>query len=53
VIYELLHGKAPLAHVASQEELKKLLKVPLRADQFRADLSEEMKELLTRCLEVD
>jgi serine/threonine protein kinase len=50
VIYELLHGKAPLAHIGSQEELKKQLKVPIRTDQFRSDLSCELKELLQRCL---
>lgn len=39
VIYELLHGKAPLSHLASQEELKQHLRIPIRDDQFRQDIS--------------
>lgn len=39
VMYELLHGKAPLHHIGSQEELKKELKKPIKNDQFRSDIS--------------
>lgn len=53
VVYELLHGKAPLSHIGTQEELKQLLRVPIKKEQFKADLSPEVKELITRCLEVD
>ena len=53
VIYELLHGKAPLAHIGSQDELKRQLRVQMKGDSFRADLSSELKELMLRCLEVD
>jgi hypothetical protein len=50
VVYELLHGKAPLSHITTQEDLRKLLKVPIRKDQLRSDLSSEVKELIMRCL---
>lgn len=53
VVYQLLHGKAPLSHIGTQEELKQLLRIPIKKEQFKADLSSEVKELITRCLEVD
>lgn len=49
----MLHGKAPLSHIGTQEELKKLLRIPIKRDQFRADISEELKDLVMHCLEVD
>ncbi len=49
----MLHGKAPLSHIGTQEELKKLLRIPIKRDQFRADISEELKDLMMHCLEVD
>lgn len=52
VVYELLHGKAPLSHITTQEDLRRLLKIPIKHNQLRVDLSPEIKQLITRCLEV-
>lgn len=53
VLFELLHGRQPLLACASDEELRAAISRNIRDDQFRAEVSGELRELIKRCLEVD
>ena len=52
-MYEILHGDTPLAFCQSEIELYTNLKIPLTKDKIHPSLSNELKDLILKCLEVD
>lgn len=52
-IYEMLHGDTPLAFCQSEQELYTNLKIPTTKDRMLPNLSNELKDLIMKCLEVD
>ena len=52
-VYEMLHGDTPLAFCQSESELYANLKVPITKDRMLPNLSNELKDLMLRCLEVE
>ena len=53
LIYELLHGETPYAQCRTESELKHLVSVPISQKKMRRELSAEIKEVITKCMEVD
>lgn len=53
LIFELLHGETPFSHCKSENELKYNMSIPIGWSQLRADLSNEIKEVIIKCLEID
>ena len=50
VLYELVHGRQPLLACASDEELKTAIGKNIRDEQFKENISSELRELIKRCL---
>lgn len=53
LVYELLHGETPFSHSLSEKELKRNVSIPLIAKQLKDELSNDIKEVIMKCLEVD
>jgi serine/threonine protein kinase len=53
LIYELLHGETPFSHCKSEHELKYNMSIPIGWSQLKAELSNEVKEVMLKCLEVE
>ena len=53
LIYELLHGETPYSTCRTETELKQSLSIPVPKNKFKAELSNEIKEVIMRCLEID
>ena len=53
LIYELLHGTTPFSHCKSENELKYNMSIPIGWSQLKPELSNEIKEVILKCLEVD
>lgn len=53
VIYEMLHGKTPFSHIEDPQVLMKELMVQLRCQDFRQDISADLKQLMRSCLQID
>lgn len=53
LVYEMLHGKQPLLECKNDEELKTNICKNIRDEQFKKEISKELKEFIKRCLEVD
>jgi len=52
-LYELLHGRTPFYECNDAESLKSKIVIPIRRQDFRADISFELQELIMQCLEID
>jgi hypothetical protein len=50
LIYELLHGQTPYSHCKTERELKDAMSVPIGYGQLKSELSNDIKEVLLRCL---
>lgn len=53
LVYEMLHGKQPLLDCKNDEELKTSICRNIRDEQFKKEVSVELKDFIKRCLEVD
>lgn len=53
VVYEILHGKTPLGQCNNDQEIKKGLLKPLKDEDFRSDLSWDIRDLIKSCLQID
>jgi serine/threonine protein kinase len=53
LIFELLHGRPPFANCCSESELFYAMTQPLPASKLRKDLSQELKDVILKCMEID
>lgn len=52
MVFELIHGTTPFSSCTSEKELRESVIKPLQLLHFRDNLSTELKDLVTRCMEV-
>lgn len=53
LIYELLHGYTPYSNCKTETELRQSLSIPIGRGQIRADVSNDLREVILACMEVD
>jgi serine/threonine protein kinase len=53
LIYELLHGETPFASCKTESELKYQVSVQIKGKRMREELSSEVKQAISMCMEVD
>ena len=52
-MYELLHGRTPFYEVNDAEALKQRIIIPIKNEDFKPDISIDLKDLIFNCLEID
>lgn len=53
MIYELLHGETPFSACRTENELKQSLSIPLSRTKVKPELSNEVKDVILRCMEIE
>lgn len=52
-LFEILHGDTPLGFCKTESELKSFISNPLPKDRIKHTLSDDLKDLILKCLEID
>jgi len=50
ILYELLHAKTPFWEIQDAESLHSRITVPIKRENFRPEISYELRDLILRCL---
>lgn len=53
LLFEMLHGDPPLGFCNAEHELKMHITKPINQRAFKATIPQDLRDLITKCLEVD